>query len=402
MNLLYICTYQFVIKNGIPYTIPAYGNAFWDQFLESFDSVNVLGEPLRDSKNTLTVPISNKKIKVTIISANARPFDMVHDIEVKRHLEFAIKSSECVMIKIASRKANMAINIAKKYHKPYLIGVTGDLYRDLITSKSLMRRLYAPFIYKQTLKAISDCKFGTYVTQEYLQKMYPIDGVMCGYTDTILPNIDPSIEKRRIDWIKSMKNRRYIDLGIIGTYHDNRKGYDTAITALQKLNNSKIRLRILGVGSKEDQKFWINYGQEYNVNVIFDEPVSGIENVFIWIDSIDISILPSRSEGLPRSIVESISRACPCIISDVCGMPELVDKKWLHDPEDSELLSSLISRMINNPTLMVEAAISNLKRADNYTLKTVRGKRIAFYAEFKEYVTLIKNEKNSHFKWNFV
>ena len=58
--------------------------------------------------------------------------------------------------------------------------------------------------------------------------------------------------------------------------------------------------------------------------------------------------------------------------------------------------------MINNPTLMVEAAISNLKRADNYTLKTVRGKRIAFYAEFKEYVTLIKNEKNSHFKWNFV
>lgn len=391
MKLLYICTYQFTIKDGSPYTIPAYGDGFWDQFTESFEKVDVIAEPLRDAEHTLIVPITRKDINVAIIPANARPFDIRNDADVKRRLETAIKRCECVMIKIASRKANMAIKLAKKYGKPYMIGVTGDLYRDLITSKSILRRLYAPIIYRQSLKAIKDCKFGTYVTQKYLQSMYPIEGIMCGYTDTLLPYVKEDVLKYRLEWIKNMQCRQYIDLGIIGTYHDNRKGYDTAIQALEKLNNPKIRLRILGVGTSEDQKFWIDYGKEHGIkSVIFDKPVSGVENVFKWIDSIDISILPSRSEGLPRSIVESISRACPCVISNVCGMPELVNEKWLHNPEDVDKLAELLSKMIEDKENMLEAARENFNRASDYTLDSVRKKRTAFYNAFKEYVNSFK------------
>lgn len=391
MKLLYICTYQFIFKNGFPCTVPAYGDGFWDQFTESFDSVDVIGEPLRDEEHTLTIPITRKDISVSIIPANARPFDIRNDAEVKKQLETAIMGCECVMIKIASRKANMAIKLAKKYGKPYMIGVTGDLYRDLITSKSVLRRLYAPIIYKQSLKTIKDCKFGTYVTQKYLQSMYPIEGMMCGYTDTLLPYVKEEVLESRLEWINGMQNREYIDLGIIGTYHDNRKGYDTAIQALEKLNNPRVRLRILGVGTSEDQHYWISYGMDHGIkNVIFDKPVSGVENVFKWIDSIDISILPSRSEGLPRSIVESISRACPCVISNVCGMPELVNEKWLHNPEDDDKLAELLSKMIEDEGNMIEAAKENFHRALDYTLDSVRKKRTAFYDAFKEYVNSLK------------
>jgi len=112
--------------------------------------------------------------------------------------------------------------------------------------------------------------------------------------------------------------------------------------------------------------------------------------VFKWIDSIDISILPSRSEGLPRSIVESISRACPCVISNVCGMPELVNEKWLHNPEDVDKLAELLSKMIEDKENMLEAARENFNRASDYTLDSVRKKRTAFYNAFKEYVNSLK------------
>lgn len=385
MKLLYICTYQFKIVDGVPYTVPAYGDAFWDQFTESFDSIDVLAEPLRDA-NVLVKPISRKDINVKIIPANARPLDIFNDRAVKKELTQAISNCECLMIKIASRKAIMAIEIAKKYRKPYMIGCTGDLYRDLLTSESLLRRLYAPIIYRQSLRAIKDCAFGTYVTQEYLQSVYPISGIMCGYTDTILPYLDSAVLEKRLIRIAGTNNRPFIELGIIGTYHDNRKGYDTAIEALQIINNPKLRLRILGIGTLEDQHKWIEYGKLRGVNnIVFDKPVSGVENVFKWIDNIDISILPSRSEGLPRSIVESISRACPCIISNVCGMPELVNNKWLHAPEDATKLANLLKTMVNDIEAMKQAATENFELSKNYTIETVRKKRKEFYDDFINY-----------------
>ena len=50
------------------------------------------------------------------------------------------------------------------------------------------------------------------------------------------------------------------------------------------------------------------------------------KEVLKWLDNIDIYIHPSYTEGLCRSIIEAMSRACPIICSDVGGNYELVDK----------------------------------------------------------------------------
>ena len=394
MKLLYICTYRFKVLDNVVYTKPAYGDSFWDQFIDSFDKVDVLGEPFKkEDSGILLAPLTRKDVHIDIIPSNSRISDFKNDSIVKEKLYASIKDSDCVLIKIASRKAIMAINIAKQLNKPYMIGVTGDLYRDLRTSSSIFRRLYAPIIYRQTLKAIKDCKFGTYVTDNYLQSVYPISGEMCGYTDTILPYLDETILEKRIEKINNKKREDYFDLGIIGTYHDNRKGYDTAILALQMVGNPKLRLRILGIGTKDDQNKWIEFGHKYKVEEIyFDKPVSGVENVFKWIDAIDVCLLPSRSEGLPRCIVEAISRACPCIISNVCGMPELVNNEWLHDPEDWRKLAELIIRMSSSTDILIQSAKENFAKAHNYTMDVVRKKRMAFFDRFIKYSLLQNNE----------
>ena len=96
-------------------------------------------------------------------------------------------------------------------------------------------------------------------------------------------------------------------------------------------------------------------------------------------------VLPSRSEGLPRCIVEAMSRGCPCITSNVCGMPELINNRWLHEPEDYNRLATLIVEMAENKDLMFEAAQENYQNSHSFLRKNINERRNVFFLEFKNY-----------------
>ena len=51
--------------------------------------------------------------------------------------------------------------------------------------------------------------------------------------------------------------------------------------------------------------------------------------VFEWLDGIDVYVQPSRTEGLPRALVEAMSRGLPCLGSQVGGIPELLEEEFL-------------------------------------------------------------------------
>ena len=127
------------------------------------------------------------------------------------------------------------------------------------------------------------------------------------------------------------------------------------------------------------------YADEKGVRsqLYFDPSLSGVEKVLAWNDNMDIIILPSRSEGLPRCIVESLSRACPCVLSDVCGLPELVNHKWLHKPGDADKLAELLLLMINDKEAMLYSAKENFNHAFDYTREALRFKRNDFLAAFR-------------------
>lgn len=49
------------------------------------------------------------------------------------------------------------------------------------------------------------------------------------------------------------------------------------------------------------------------------------------LDRADLFVLPSRTEGLPRALVEAMARGLPCIGSTAGGIPELLRRStWFH------------------------------------------------------------------------
>ena len=356
MRLLYISKYQFIKKEDGVYALPAYGDAFWQKYLDVFDGVDVLAEQVKGYLNNGTLAkITDERISVSILPENTNPKDFVNDKKIKKELAEHISRAEAILIKPANRKGMQAIAIAKKMHKPYMVELTGDLNLTLRNHKNLLKRLYGPIIHRQTLRAIKDCRFGLYVTEEYLQKVYPIAGKQCGCTDTFIPDPNPIALQKRIEKIEARNADSDTHIGLVASYHDSRKGIDTAIEALQIINKPNVFLHILGLGTEEDRQQWFKYADEKGVRsqLYFDPSLSGVEKVLAWNDNMDIIILPSRSEGLPRCIVESLSRACPCVLSDVCGLPELVNHKWLHKPGDADKLAELLLLMINDKEAML-------------------------------------------------
>lgn len=390
MRLIYVSRFQFKIVNNQIYSLPAYGNGFWEKYLDVFDSIHVIGEPVKDYlDNGTMVLLTDSRISVDIVPSIERPNELKKTIKVKKILEKIIKQEQtsAFLIKPSSRKGMLAIKYCECFDKPYMIEMTGDVKTTLDERNSRIMSIYGLYLYKKILRSIQNCEFGLYVTEKYLQKRYPIKGKMCGCTDSVIPAIDERVLMNRLDKINSEVNE--YSIGLIGYYHDTRKGIDTAIDALKIVNHSKkiISLSILGIGTDEDRKKWCSYAKEREVDdaLHFPKPLKGSYEVVKWIDTMDIIILPSRSEGFPRAIAEAMSRACPTITSNVCGLEEMVETKWQHEAGDSVALASLIQKMINDTNQMIQAAKYNFEKSKRYEFNYLRDKRNMFLSEFKAY-----------------
>ena len=387
MQLLYISTFMFHKIGKQTLALPSCADSFFEKYLDVFDTVRVLGE---DTKRYLDqsslIQMKNPNIQVEIIPANTNPRDFKNDLVLRKILTDEISKAEAILIKPSTRRGMMAIGIAEKYKKPYMIEMTGDIHNALLQNPSRIRRMYAPVLYKQIRNRIQNCEFGLYVSNYYLQNKYPIKGKMCGCSDANISKLKPEILEERIKRIDDTELEKRVNLALVGFYQGTGKGVDTAIRALSRLDE-RYHLNILGNGTEENRHYWIEYAEKRGVigRIHFPQPLSSSKDVIKWLKSMDIFVLPTRSEGLSRAMLEAMSTALPCIVTDICTMPELVSKEWLHPLGDDKLLAEKIRAMVSDKSLMKKAAKQNFDRVADYEFEKLRIKRNLFLKEFKDY-----------------
>lgn len=388
MKLLYICTYMFLEDQGNIYTLPSSKDNFFEKYMDVFDEVRVLGEPVKAylSKKSL-VKMYNPNISVRIEVSNTSPLAFMNDKELEKTLVEEILKADALLIKPQGRRGMMAIKIAKKYNKPYMIEMTGDIHNALKQHPNFLKRMYAPILYSEIKKSIYDCEYGLYVSKNYLQSVFPIKGKMCGCADVVIEKNDESVIYNRINKIENRKTNDVIKLGLIGFYQGKMKGVDTAIRALSRLS-PEYHLYVLGNGTEENRTKWFDYGKKMGVSVDrihFPTPLPSSKDVLIWLDGIDAFVLPTRSEGLCRCVVEAMSRGCPCFTSNICTMPELIQEGCLHQLGDDRELAEQIKLVMNDKEKEKEIANINYEKSKEYEFEKLRKKRNEFLKEFRAY-----------------
>lgn len=291
-------------------------------------------------------------------------------IELNHILEDEIKDANLVMC--FGLNGYFAYTVAKKYKKPILAYVGGCVYDTLKFMDSKIKKLLAPFMYRLIKKMVFNADYVHYV-DEYLQKKYPTNGktLICS---SVKIEIIQDILIKRINKIE--KEKKIIKIGIIGYTHNRIKGIDTAIKSLSLLDQNYI-LQVVGRGNHQ----WLDeIAKELNIfdRIEFLGILSGREKIFEWLDSIDIYIQPSLTEGMPRATIEAMSRGCPIVSSSVGGLEKLIDKNFRIDLNDYNDLANKIDT-ISNINCMKDQAIKNFNICKGFDYKILEEKRNRFY-----------------------
>lgn len=393
MELLYIGTFMFRQQGGETFALPSCADLFFQKYLDVFENIRVIGDPVQSYIETnALVQMKDPRISVRVLVSNKTPLDFLNDREVLNALKEEISQSKAVLIKPATRKGMMAIKLCDKLNVPYMIEVTGDIHNALKQHPNLIKRTYASIYYRQILKSIKNCKYGLYVSKNYLQEQFPINGVTCGCSDVIIEKSDSSILDKRIQRIDKMDITRMVQISLIGFYQGKMKGVDTAIRALSQLPET-YHLNILGNGTEENRNKWLSYGERLGVydRIHFPDPLPNPSSVLQWLDEQDFFILPSRSEGLPRCCVEAMSRGCVCFATNICSMPELYDEDCLHPLDDDIKLANLIHQYSCDKSLMKIQAKRNFEKAKEYDFELLKERRNKFLMVFRKYCESFMN-----------
>ena len=121
---------------------------------------------------------------------------------------------------------------------------------------------------------------------------------------------------------------------------------------------------------------------QLNVDVEFAGVITDRAYLFNAIKESDIYVIPSHTEGMPRSLLEAMAVGVPCIGTSVGGIPEVLEKKSLVLPKKPRDLSALINEISDSESMRISMARRNLLFIQkNYSLKAMRLLKNSFWGE---------------------
>lgn len=215
-----------------------------------------------------------------------------------------------------------------------------------------------------------------YVTERQLQSLYPSGK---GAPSVAISNV--LLEPRHfVDRPRSGPARSPAMLAFCGSLAQEYKGLDILLEAISQLVSAGLDVRLAVMG---DGIFRAKYESQASrldltdrVRFCGNVPA---EAVLAQFRSSDLFIMPSRTEGLPRAMIEAMAQGLPCIGSRVGGIPELLDEAALVPVDDASALAACIERFLRDGRLFAAQSARNLKRARDFETSLIAERRHRFY-----------------------
>ena len=382
MKLLFVHDHKFYKENNDFYSSGGLPKNIWSRYLDFFSSIIVIGRKL-DKKNPGLVQSNTEKVKFNLMEEYRNPLDeFLYSKKIDNNIIDSLKQVDAVLVRLPSILGFRTINICKKINKPYAVEVVGCVWDSYWNYGNISGKLLALYSYKRMRKTVKESEYAIYVTKYFLQKRYPANGYSEYASNVEIDEFPTSV----LDEHKNIvMNNTKIKFGMIGNLNVKYKGFDTAIKAFSIIKNKIENFELLLVGggnSKSIQNLIEKYDLSDNVKIL-GLLKSGNE-IYNFLDTLSVYLHPSKQEGLPRSLIEAMSRGCPALSSSVAGIPELLDEKYLHQPGDYKELSKQIESYSIDKEKLLLMANENFIKSKEYTNSKLNKRRSEFFKNFRD------------------
>ncbi|EEV38224.1 hypothetical protein ECBG_00493 [Enterococcus casseliflavus EC20] len=383
MNVIFSHDHKFLKFKDIYYSTGGLSSDMLKRYTKSFSHVTILSRQknLDEKRENLTLASVENVTFVKIPDfKNIRSFYKIE--QAKSIIKYNVMKSDAVIARMPSSIGELSIKYAKKYNKPYLIEVVACPW-DSFWNHSIVGKIIAPFEYLKLKRITQRSKYVIYVTSEFLQRRYPTNGKETNCSNVSLIKQSEFALSNRLSKIRNLNLNGKVVIGTVGAVDVKYKGQQYVIEALGKMRKnglSNFEYQLVGGGN---QAFLKRKAEEFGVadKVKFVGSIKH-EDVFNWMESLDIYIQPSKQEGLPRALIEAMSCGLPCYGSETAGIPELLDSSCLFSRKGN--MSNGILRKLTNLTVLdlENQAKKNFSESKKFEASIIEHRRNSFFKDF--------------------
>lgn len=390
-SLVFVTEARFIKDTkGNIYGDASFSNALWNRYLQVFDKmfiiarvktdVNFEGNPLylANSENVSFVEVPYYIGPIEYLKKRSAVKKVI-----KNNVEKLADSK--FICRIPGQISDLVISALKKNNKKYAVEVVGDP-DDVFapgTIKHPLRRYFRNKMVSSIKSNIKNASAVLYVTKNTLQSKYPVkDGTYSTYASNVkLENSET------VNFSKKWQSKSIINITSIGSLEQMYKAPDIVLEAINifNKNDKNIEVNLLWMGDGKFKNTMIELAKEKGIekNIKFIGNVNK-QQVFEHLSNSDIFVLASRTEGLPRAIIEAMSIGIPVIGTKVGGIPELLEDSVLVEKNNAVLLAKKIGDLATNENFYNQQATRNLEEAKNYKDEFLSKRRLEFYNFIKD------------------
>lgn len=389
MNILLVHSHKLRKKNENYYTTGGMANQILHRYLKnSTDKLFLYTRCIDYTEGENLIQVNDEQIKCIPSSVYKRPIDYyIKHKQLKKEIKEVLKNIDFAIIRIPTSFSEAVYREVIKQKIPYVIEMVGDAWGAMWNYGSLSGKIMAPIRLYQVKKIVKNSENVVYVSEKFLQKRYPTKGNSIACSNVNISKISEEVLARRIEKIEAIeKHGHKYKIGLIGSLDVKYKGHKTAIKAVAEIRDKyNIELHFLGAGNKER---WLPLIKKYKIekDVFFDGILPAGEPVYDWMDKLDIILVPSITEGLPRALIEAMSRGCPAIGTRVGGIPELINENMICKKKDYKQIAKKIEYLIIEKDEMKKLACENFENSKKYLKADLDYRRDVFFKN------ILKNE----------
>lgn len=361
-----------------------------ERYLSVFDEMVVVGryKEVTESPEGKLVQCNSDRIQFRCIKDESPMKRIWHFGLENRFLKNALKDCDAVIC-----RGWRGTETARRLKKTYLVEVVNCAW-DAYWNHGILGKVVAPIMYLIRRVTTYRAPFVIYVTNEFLQRRYPTRGKALGVSDVSLQENSDHVLELRMEKIRSRARQDALILGTAAAVNVPFKGQRFVIQALAKLKKqgiSNIEYQMAGGGDqiklkKLAEKLGVSNQVVFKGSIVHDE-------MFTWFDSLDVYIQPSLQEGLPRALIEAMSRGLPCYGTRTGGIPELLPAECVckNNYNIANKLVSFIKE--HNDKKASYLARANYEKSKDYAVDLLHARRQAFLEWFARSARGEMNEK---------
>jgi glycosyltransferase involved in cell wall biosynthesis len=342
---------------------PASRGQRWDRYTQDGDTVRVVARAdWRPSAGSAPVP---DEVTLVPLPYYVGVRGLVRKLlPVMRSVTRAVTQAETIVLRVPGVMGSIAAFVCWLLRRNYAVEVVGDP-ADVLRAGVLGRlgNRLSPLAEAQMRWLVRHAAASLYVTRETLQNRYPRRP---GTPTVAMSNVllsPQSLATQGRNWQPGP-----FRVVTIGSQENHYKGHDVLLKALRELVDGRLDVTatIIGGGRAHEELVELAHSMGLGSRVLFTGTIDDRARIEELLDSASLFVLPSRTEGMPRALIEAMARALPAVGSDVGGIPELLSPSCLVPAGDHVALAKAMAGLLSDPQRWEEQSRDNLKIAHTF------------------------------------